>query len=340
MSRSEDTPRVFRQNGVQTWALNYSKGALRYYQGLGQIISRHQITTVHSAFFNYFNAVPWLARLRGVKHILFTEYTSGVWEPNSWWKVRLACLRGRVANWPVKRVVAVSDFIKNRLVKIGIPPEKVVRAYLGVDSDHYTPNAEGRERLAQEYPLPPEDVILVAVSTFLPWKRVPVTVEACGLLAQRGVPVRLFLCGKGPQRDDLEEIARRFGIKDRVHFLGHIPNVVKVLQGADIFVHASTGEAFAFAVLEAMACGLPVVGSRSGGMGEAVVDGVTGLLATPLDPTSFADAVEKVALDQNLRRKMGAEARKRVERNFTLDIHALNMIRIYESVWNQTGNDR
>ena len=339
-SKSEDTPRVFRENGIETLAVNYSKGAFRYYQELGRIIDQHQITTVHSGFFNYFSLVPWLARLRGLKQILFTEYTSGVWESKSWWKAELARIRGRVACGPVTRVVAVSDFIKKRLIEIGVPQRKIVREYLGVDSERFTPNAQGRERLAKEYPVQQEDTILVAVTSFLPWKRVPVTVEACGLLAQRGVPVRLFLCGEGPQRGHLEEIARSFGIADRVHFLGHRPNVEKVLQGSDIFVHASIGEAFAWAILEAMACGLPVVGSRSGGIGEAVVDGVTGLLATPLDPTSFADAVQRLAIDQDLRRKMGAEARRRVEQKFTLDIWAANMIRIYESVWTQNGDHR
>jgi len=220
-----------------------------------------------------------------------------------------------------------------RLIEAGVPPDKIARAYLGVDSGRFTPNPGGRERLAKQCRFEPEDVILVAVTSFLPWKRVPVTVEACGLLRQRGIPVRLLLCGDGPQRGQLEEIARRLNITDCVHFLGHRPNVEEVLQGSDILVHASVGEAFAWALLEGMACGLPVVGSRSGGIAEAVVDGVTGILAEPLDPTSFANALEKLAVDEKLRKKMGAAARKRVEEKFTLDIYTAHMLPLYQSLW-------
>ena len=332
-SRSQDAPRVFRENGVELLAANYSEGAFSYYRQLKRIISQYQITTVHTGFFNYFSAVPWLARLGGVKQILFTEYTSGLWDPKSWWKTALAGLRARTAGGPVTRFIAVSDFIKQRLIEIGIPVERIVRVYLGVDSEHFRPSPEGRDALAEQYPIQREEVIMAAVTSFLPWKRVPVMVEACGLLARRGIAVRLFLCGEGPQRGELEQIARRFGITEWVHFLGHRPNVEKILQGSDIFVHSSVGEAFGWAIIEAMACGLPVVGSRSGAITELVVDDATGFLATPLDPTSFADAVQKLVLDPNLRRKMGAAARRRVEENFTLDTYAANMICVYESIW-------
>ena len=178
-SRSQDAPRVFRENGIQLLAANYREGAFSYYSRLRGIIDRYQITTVHTGFFNYFNAVPWLARLGGVKQILFTEYTSGLWEPKSRWKAALATLRGRSACWPVTRLIAVSDFIKQRLIKIGIPPERIVRVYLGVDSERFRPSPEGRDALAEQYPIQREEVTMAAVTSFLPWKRVPVIVEAC-----------------------------------------------------------------------------------------------------------------------------------------------------------------
>ena len=161
-SKSQDAQQVFRENGVQLLAANYREGAFSYYWQLKRIIDRYQITTVHAGYFNYFDAVPWLARLGGVKQILFTEYTSGLWQPNSWWKAASARLRGRAAGGPVTRFIAVSDFIKQRLIEIGIPSERIVRVYLGVDSERFRASPEGREALARQYPIQREELTMAA----------------------------------------------------------------------------------------------------------------------------------------------------------------------------------
>ena len=84
-----------------------------------------------------------------------------------------------------------------------------------------------------------------------------------------------------------------------------------------------------------MACGVPIIASRSGVNGEYVEEGQTGLLANPRDPVSFADAIESVALDRQLLRIMSANSRTRLLREFTVDIDVENTLRIYESVSRQ-----
>jgi glycosyltransferase involved in cell wall biosynthesis len=110
-----------------------------------------------------------------------------------------------------------------------------------------------------------------------------------------------------------------------------------LLQASDIFVLASVGEAFGLVLAEAMACGLPVVGSRSGSLIEVVEDGNTGLLSTPLDAVAFADAIERLSRDVPRRKEMAARGIERVKTHFTVDLAVVKTIDIYESLWNDSA---
>jgi glycosyltransferase involved in cell wall biosynthesis len=122
------------------------------------------------------------------------------------------------------------------------------------------------------------------------------------------------------------------GAADRIHWLGYCADPASLLQASDVFVLASTGEAFGLVLAEAMACGVPVVGSCSGAIPEIVEDRVTGLLATPRDEVSFADAIEKLSRDARLRKEMGANSLTRVREKFTVERVAGDTLRIYESL--------
>jgi glycosyltransferase involved in cell wall biosynthesis len=131
---------------------------------------------------------------------------------------------------------------------------------------------------------------------------------------------------------DLKKLAAELGAADRIHWLGYCSDPASLLQASDIFVLASSGEAFGLVLAEAMACGVPVVGSRSGAIPEIVDDGITGLLATPRDENSFADAIERLALDTKLRKEMGANSVARVHEKFAVARVAEETLRIYESL--------
>jgi len=132
---------------------------------------------------------------------------------------------------------------------------------------------------------------------------------------------------------DLKALARRLGVEDRVHWLGNVSDPLTLLQASDIFVLASVGEAFGLVLAEAMACGVPVVGSCSGSLGEVVKEGQTGLLTPPLDVVAFADAIDRLSRDIPRRREMAVQAIARVRTHFTLEIAVDRTIDIYESLW-------
>jgi glycosyltransferase involved in cell wall biosynthesis len=126
------------------------------------------------------------------------------------------------------------------------------------------------------------------------------------------------IVGEGPDYPAAEEEIRRLGLERAVELAGRRDDVPDLLAGADLFVLSSRSEGLPLSILEAMAAGLPVVASSVGGVPEAVVDGETGLLVPPGDPSSLAAALEQLLGDAELRRRLGQAGRSRVQESFDL----------------------
>jgi len=334
---SEDLPQELRNKyaayGVKVaTSVNYDKGILNYYREMGKIVKTHSVTAVHIAFFNYFSLMPWLARLRGVRHIIYHERNPGVIRAKAW-KKRLLQLRGRLATMPVTRVAAISRFIKQQLVEVGVPERKISLVYNGVDAQRYSPDPRAKGQLINVFSIRPEETTLATLSYLKPHKNIDIVIESCRQLTKRGVAVRLFVIGEGKMRDEWEVLGQKLGVADRIHWLGHIVDPVPILQGCDAFLMVSQGEGFGLALAEAMACGTPVVAARSGALSEIVEDGKSGLLVPPRDAVALADAIEKLAKDENLRCQMARCGMERVRRHFTVDASIESMINLYESIW-------
>jgi 1,2-diacylglycerol 3-alpha-glucosyltransferase len=151
--------------------------------------------------------------------------------------------------------------------------------------------------------------------------------------------VRLVLVGDGPERPNLEDLAASKGVSDRVRFTGMVPyqDVYRYLVMADAFVTASVTEVHPLSVIEAMACGLPVLGIQSPGIGDTVEDGETGMLAPEEDLAVFTAKMVRLVVDPEARRKMSAKARQSA-RAYDIQSTTAMMLERYQRVVNSSAS--
>lgn len=157
------------------------------------------------------------------------------------------------------------------------------------------------------------------------------------LAALRSQSWELDLVGDGPLEEEMRRLASQLGLAERVRFLGYVADPAPVLAGAQVFVLSSRSEAFPRSVLEALRAGLPVVASAVGGVGEAVTDGINGLLVPAGNPELLAAALERLLADAPLRKSMGARARAAYERRFRLKYMVDSTAAIYATLLGRTA---
>jgi glycosyltransferase involved in cell wall biosynthesis len=142
-------------------------------------------------------------------------------------------------------------------------------------------------------------------------------------------PFHATLVGDGPDRPVVDEEVRRADLAGSVLLAGERDDVAEILASSAIFVLSSRSEALPVSVLEAMAAGLPVVATRVGGVPELVVDGETGLLVPPADPRALAAALQRLVDEPELRARLGAAGRARVEERFALESFLQSHLDLY-----------
>ena len=170
--------------------------------------------------------------------------------------------------------------------------------------------------------------LLVHLSNFRPVKRVTDVVEVFARVAQ-AMPARLMLIGDGPDRSTAEYLAIHHGVQDRVHFLGKQDNVNELLPLADLMLMPSQMESFGLAALEAMACSVPAIATRVGGVPELINDGENGLLFEVGDIESMSAAAIALLSDEARLATLSRAARKTAQDNFC----ASRIIPLYEEYY-------
>ena len=199
----------------------------------------------------------------------------------------------------------------------------------GVDVQVFHPGDRQQARL--QLGLPFDQPILLFVANgiknnpFKDYKTLRAAITMIGSLSEK--PIYFVALGEKGQTEHLGQVT--------VHYIERTSNidlVASYFQAADIYVHASKAETFPNTILEAMACGLPVVASDVGGIGEQVVNGLTGLLVESVNPDSLAQAILLLLEDPSLRQKMGAAGLERVQEYFTLERQAKQYQEWYEDI--------
>jgi glycosyltransferase involved in cell wall biosynthesis len=178
-------------------------------------------------------------------------------------------------------------------------------------------------------------VRLLFVGRLIAFKNIETLLEAVALLDKMGAgPFELELVGEGEKRSELERLVAELGISRLIRFSGWVkhPAIVKHYQRADIFVTPTMWEGMPNTVLEAMACGLPIVATDTSGCRELVRNGVNGYLVPVKDARALADALARLIENRYERRRMGKESRKFAEREFTWEQIAQGYVEVYRRV--------
>ncbi|HEX7181773.1 MAG TPA: N-acetyl-alpha-D-glucosaminyl L-malate synthase BshA [Thermoanaerobaculia bacterium] len=204
-------------------------------------------------------------------------------------------------------VTAVSESLRrSTMEQLGIPNHiDVVPNFIDPARFEQARKLPGARRWAK-----PGERLLVHISNFRPVKRVLDVVEVFRRV-QREVPTRLLMVGDGPERGRVEQHCRAHGICNSITFVGSLPLIEEVLVGADLFLLPSQTESFGLSALEAMACEVPVVATRVGGVPEVVEEGKSGYLCEVGDVDGMAQAALRLLRDEELRRSFGEAGRRR-----------------------------
>jgi len=214
----------------------------------------------------------------------------------------------------------------NLVEGLGVAKERIVLIPgSGVETDKLTP-----------LPVPPDPVTAAYVGRMLAIKGVPTLIEAYASLGQPEPQFMLLLAGRcDPENpgslapEQLKEFASAFGIE----WLGHVDDVREVWKRAHFAVLASSGgEGLPKTLLEAAACGRPMVATDVPGSREIAIDGQTAIVVPPDDPQALAAALDRMASDSELRARLGANARKLVEEKFSADAIGQATVELYDAI--------
>ncbi|NVK63999.1 MAG: N-acetyl-alpha-D-glucosaminyl L-malate synthase BshA [Flavobacteriales bacterium] len=224
-------------------------------------------------------------------------------------------------------VTAVSKSLKEDTYKhfSTTRPIEVIPNFISVPADYRSIDRSMRKRYAED-----DEFVLCHVSNFRKVKRVEDVLDVFKQVNEVK-PSRLLLVGDGPERYKLEEMCRELQLCDRVKFLGKVRDTQHVLEISDVFVLPSETESFGLAALEAMAVGVPVISSNTGGIPEVNVHGVTGYLSDVGDVDDMAENTLKIFKDAETLDKFRQNAQTRA-REFDLDTVVKKYEKVYDSL--------
>lgn len=244
------------------------------------------------------------------------------------WPAKLRLLDGlcmSVAGGVVVCSYAVQQFCEARR---GYPLSRIRVIHNSVDLGRFD-SLPSRDEARSALGLPTEGPVITAVASLTPQKGHSDLLEAVAKVRTDFPNLLLLLVGRGPLRDALEDMARRLGLAENVHFLGARKDVPAILAASDVAVLSSHWEGLSLALAEAGAAGLPVVATEVDGIPEIVQHGVTGLLVPPRRPQLLAEALHALLRDPSRRQQMGEAARRWVAERFSVE----RMVRETESLY-------
>jgi len=241
----------------------------------------------------------------------------------------MAALRYR----PFVKIIAISDAIATVLRDHDIDASRIEVIRSAVDVDRFA-IASDLDAFRAEFAVPADAFVIAAAGQLIPRKGHRYLLEAIAGLKSGQDNIRLIIFGEGYLSNQLRAQAASLGLGDIVQFAGFRDDLDDFMACFDIFAHPALAEGLGVATLKAAAAGVPVVGFRAGGLPEAVSDGESGILVTAEDSAELQRALESLIGDDDLRARMGAAGRERMQKEFSIDTMADKHVELYKMVLN------
>jgi glycosyltransferase involved in cell wall biosynthesis len=243
-------------------------------------------------------------------------------------------MRGNaLSRWKYRQVdcfICASDAIRKLVVADGVPDARAVTVHEGIDLGRV--DAAPPAKLHEDLWLPHQAPVVGNVAALVPHKGHKYLIEAAILVIRQVPDARFVIAGEGELRPALERQIKEHRLEKHVLLAGFRPDVLSLHKAFDLFVMSSVTEGLGTSVLDAMACGKPVVATTAGGIPEVVVDRETGLLVPPRDPEAMAAAIVRLLRDPALRQRMGDAGRTRARLKFSAERMVQETLRVYKRV--------
>lgn len=233
--------------------------------------------------------------------------------------------------WLPDRVVTVSQAVADDLIARGVPATRIRVVPTGVDLQRFDPQRV-TSQLRQELGLAPDTLLVGTLAILRNKKGHRDLLAAIPQVLARLPAVHFVIAGDGPQEEKLRTEAERLGISSHVHFLGLRRDVPEILSALDLFVLPTREEALGTAFLEAQAMGVPVIGTRVGGVPETLRENETGLLVPANDPAALATALLDLLSQPEKRAAFARAARPWVESRFSIERMGEAMLQVYREL--------
>ena len=286
-----------------------------------QIIHSHLIEAEFISRHKPYEKAVYISHWHGCPEMLRKQPLSAFLKKDTWWNwnSKRNLIRGyRLCN---NHFLCISEFMKAFVVEeMDADPKDCTIISNAVDTDLFSPK-----------PIEKDDSVfhLIAVGKLNYNKNQQFLVRVIAELNKKGIEADLTLLGSGAEEPKLKNLASELGIAERIHYPGTVDNPEEFLNKADVLVHASHYEAFGLVLLEAMACGKPVVCFNDGGPAEVAVDGLNGFVIKRDDLEGFAHAVEKLAKNEDLYSELSKNALE-FSQKYGLEQYAEKVLALYD----------
>lgn len=235
------------------------------------------------------------------------------------------------------KVIAISKVVKDVLIKEnGLGNDKVEVIYNAIPKERLKVNLQNIERLKKIFSNGNRKII-ISVGNLYPTKGFSDLIEVVKVLKEKINNFLVLIVGEGKERRKIEKLIKQYNLYDEVKLLGRREDVIDLLHIADCFVLLSYEEPFGVAFIEALACGVPVVGYNAGGVPEVVLDKEVGFLLPPHDIYSVAEKVYAILTDKELKQKLSFNAKRYFYEKFDFDKMVASIERLYKEILNYSS---